>query len=176
MLLAAISQSSRAQETNSSGLAQKWQSAREGGSNAWENVKQGSVRAWEDVKQGTTQAWNSATEKFESSTARTNYAFAKKDEFVSKAKAELDDLGQKIKQLADKTESSTNADVKSQMQKPMQVLRSKQDDLTKKYDAAKSATAEDWGKAQAEFQKAYDQTKNSVKEMWDWVKSKTNES
>ena len=189
-LLAAIcDQSLRGQtETNAtnsapSGIAKTWQSAREGSSNAWEKTKETSAQVWEKtkegtsntwstVKEGTTQAWSTAKEKFQSTSAKTNYVYTEKDKFVAKAKIELDDLNRKVKLLSDKTAGATGS-AKAEAQQKLDAIKSQRGDLEKKYDGAKNAAAADWDKAQAEFQKGYDDTKNSMKAMWDWLKSKT---
>jgi len=157
--------------TNSA-VAEKWQSAKEGGSNAWENVKHGSSNAWQSVKAGTTQSLERVKETFQPGKNKTNYVYSKKDEFVSKAKVQLEEIDDMIKQLSDKTTNATTS-VKAEMQQKMQVLKGEQADLGVKYDEAKAATSEKWDQAQVKFQKAYDETKESVKEAWDWLKSKT---
>src|SRR6185437_5351202 len=61
ILLGVISiQPLAAQTTNyaSSNIGDKWQNAKERGSNAWENVKEGSARAWENTKEGSSNAWS----------------------------------------------------------------------------------------------------------------------
>lgn len=187
ILLAAIScQPLRAQtETNSasSGVAEKWQNAKEKGSNAWENVKEGSVRAWgkaqegasntwTSVKTGTTQAWTDVKSKFASEPAKTNYLYAKKDEFVAQARGELDRLDGKIRQLSDEATNVT-ASAKAEAQAKLKSIKAQRGYLDKKLEDAKSATQTGWNKAQAGFQKAYDDTKSSVQAAWDWLKSKT---
>lgn len=190
ILLAALYSSPlRAQtETNStnsasSGFAEKWQSAKEKGSNAWVDVKEGSVRAWESTKQGssnawssvksgTTQAWVDVNAKFASSSAKTNYIYAKKDAFIAQAGAELKELDQKIRQFSDKTTNAT-ASAKVEAQQKLKSIKAQRGYLDQKLNEAKSASQTGWNKAQAGFQKAYDDTKSSVKAAWDWLKSKT---
>ena len=164
---------SQASETNStSSISDKWQRAKEGSSNAWDSVKHGTTNAWSSVKSGATQSWERARETFEPGKGKTNYVYEKKDAFVSKAKTEVDEIDGKMKELSDKTSSATES-VKSQMQQKMAALKGKRSDLSAKLDKAKGATQEDWNKAQVEFQKAYDDTKQSVRDAWDWLKTKT---
>src|SRR6185312_2220310 len=85
--MGATAQTNSTWENVKEGTTNAWQKTKEGSSNVWEKTKEGSVEAWHDVKQGTTQAWSNAKEKFQSSSTKTNYVFAKKDEFVAKAKA-----------------------------------------------------------------------------------------
>lgn len=159
--------------TNSSGLAGKWQSAKERGSNAWEDVKSSSVQVWENAKEGSSNAWSSLKNDVSSTSAKTNYIFAKKDAFVAQAGVELTNLDEKIRQLSDKTANAT-ASVKAEAEQKLQSIESQRGELNQKLDSAKKASQEDWNKTQAGFQKAYDDTKNSVKSAWDWLKSKTN--
>ena len=171
MILAVLN--SQAAETNPpAGSESKWQRAKEGSSNAWESVKHGTTNAWSTVKSGATQSWERARETFEPAKGKTNYVYEKKEVFVSKAKTEVDDIDNNVKQLADKT-AAAGESVKGEMQQKMAALKGKQTDLSNKLAKAKGATQEEWNRAQVEFQDAYDDTKQSVKDAWDWLKAKT---
>lgn len=164
-------QSLYGQTTNASSA---WQNAKEGGSNVWQNVKEGASNTWSAVKNDTTQGWENARSRFASATIRTNYAYADKNQFVGKAKTELNAIRGQIKRLSDETADASQS-VKTEMQQKIAALKVKQVELEKKYNDAENATEADWSRAQSEFQQKYDQTKNSVKDAWHWLKSKTDE-
>ena len=124
---------------------------------SFQNVKSNAAQTWQDIKEtlGSTK----------------DYSFAKKDEFVAKAKTDLSALDAKIKELSKKA-SGTSGETKTDAQDKLKKLKEDRAALGKKLKAAKDATADDWEKAKSGFADGYDQVKTSVKDAWQWVSDK----
>jgi hypothetical protein len=157
-------------ETNSLTTSNtSWQNIKESGSNAVENVKQAGEQTWNNVKEGSTQAWANAKESLASA---SDYTYDKKDEFVTKAQADLDALKVKMQELSDKATNAT-ASAQAEAETKVAELQAKQGQLDQKLDAVKNSTAEHWDNVKTDFTDAYDSTTNSLAQAWQWLKDKT---
>src|SRR5882672_6945557 len=114
-------------DSNSLSVTQQLQGTKEIATNAWQktkevttntlaDVKEGTANAWANTKKSTLEAWNDVKESVGSA---ADYAYDKKDEFVTKARADLDALDAKIKELSDKTVSASDS-VKADAQAKLQ--------------------------------------------------------
>jgi len=120
-------------------------------SSSWQNVKTNAAQSWYDIKQ--------------TLGASADYTFEKKDEFVAKAKTDLNALDAKIRELKKKN-SSASGEGKSATQKDLDKLKQQRAVLAQKLKDARAATAENWDKAKAGFTNGYAQVKESVKDAW----------
>ena len=148
-----------------------WQNTKDATSNAWSNVKEGTTNAWANTKAATTNAWADIKDSFQST---KDYTYDKKDAFVASAKADLDALDQKLKELSDKTATASDS-VKADAQTKLQDLRDKRAALDKKLDGVKNATEADWDDAKNGFNNAYEDLKNSLRQMWQWLSDKVSQ-
>jgi hypothetical protein len=138
--------------------------------NAWQQTKEAATNAWANTKEATTNAWADLKDSMQTS---KDYTYDKKDAFVAGARADLDALDQKIKELSAKADT-TGDSVKADAQIKLQELRAKRADLDVKLDAVKNATAADWDDTKVAFQNSYDDAKNSLKQAWQWLTDKLN--
>ena len=126
---------------------------------SFQGVKTNAAQSWQDIK--------------ETLGASRDYTFAKKDEFIAKAKADLKALDAKIKELRKKS-SHTSGETKTNAQEKLKNLHSQRDALEEKLKEAKAAGAEDWDKAKAGVTNGLEEVKDSVKDAWQWMSDKVN--
>ena len=155
-------------DTNSMSATQQLQSAKNMATNVWQKTKEATTNAWASVKAGTTNAWVDIRESLQPA---ADYTYEKKDAFVAGAKADLDALDQKIKELSDKT-ATADGSVTNEAQTKLQDLRDKRTELGRKFDDMKNATQADWNDLKTGFETAYDDTKTSLKQAWQWLVNK----
>lgn len=176
MLATGCKQSSQSDETTTPGNAnslsatQQLQNAKEVATNAWQQVKDTTTNAWESVKEGTTNAWADIKESMQ---PVADYTYEKKDVFVANAKADMDALDQKIKELSDKVAAASDS-VKNDAQTKLQALHGKREELDKKFDNVKNANQADWDELKAGFKTSYDNVKASLQQAWQWLIDKLN--
>jgi hypothetical protein len=159
-----------ASDTNSLSATQQGQNATGAATNAWQEAKAATTNAWENVKEGTTNAWADFKDSLQTT---RDYTYDKKDAFVAGARADLDALDRKIKELSDKA-ANTSGSVKVDAQTKLQDLRAKRVVLDNKLDAVKNATEADWDDVKTDFQNSYDDVKKSLKQTWQWLQDKLN--
>jgi len=116
---------------------------------------------FEQVKKETKEAAQTAKD----------YAFAQKDEFVAKMKADLADLNRQMDALGDKIEKSTGP-ARDEAKAKLQALRDQSSDMNKKLEDVKSATESTWDDVKAGFRKGYNDMKDSFKQARQWVADK----
>jgi hypothetical protein len=145
ILATGCKQSSKTDEntTDTTNVTSTTKSIEEGATNAWANTEYASTNVWINIK--------------ESLGSTADYTYDKKDEFVTKAQADLDALDQKIRALSSKTDAS---------------LSTKRAELDQKMTNVRKATQNDWNDAKTDFKNTYDDLKNSIKQ--DWNGSVTN--
>ena len=136
---------------NSLSVTQQLQNAKELATNAWQKTKTATVAAWTDIK--------------ESLGSANDYTYDKKDEFVSKANADLAALDQKIKDWSDNAANASDS-MKADMQAKLKTLNDKRAALDQKLDDVKNATAANWDAAKTAFKDSYEDVKDSLKNMW----------
>jgi len=148
-----------ATNANSLSVTQQLQNAKEAATNTWQKVKDTTTNAWADVK--------------ESMKPVADYTYEKKDAFVANAKADLDALDLKIKELSDKAAAASDS-VKNAAQAKLQALNGKREELGKKFDDVKNATQANWDELKAGFKTSYDDVKAALQQAWQWLIDKLN--
>jgi hypothetical protein len=116
-------------------------------------------QALQSVKEATKDAVENVKQAVQSG---VDYTYARKEEFVAKAQADLYSLDQKMKEFSDKASAAAEP-VKTEAQNKLQELKNKRTDLDRKLEDVKAATQDNWNDARATFQKAYDDVKDSLK-------------
>lgn len=139
-----------------------WQKTKEATTNAVEKTKEVTTNAWEKTKTATVAAWTDIKESLGST---NDYTYDKKDEFVSKANADLAALDQKIKDWSDNAANASDS-MKADMQAKLKTLNDKRAALDQKLDDVKNATAANWDAAKTTFKNSYEDVKDSLKNMW----------
>ena len=154
-----------------------WQSTKEGSSNAWETTKSATTNAWDATKEAGSNVWHKTAAAFgamgETNSVSTNYFaydYSQKDDFVSQAKAGIDNLDQRISGISGQLAAATGG-TKTDLQEKLQDITSRRSDLSSKYDAVKSATQDSWTDAKAAFIKSYFDLKATVKSAEDSAKA-----
>ncbi len=141
---------------------QSGQDADDSSTNAWQKTKEVATNAWQETKTATAVAWTDIKESLGST---TDYTYDKKDEFVSKANADMAALDQKIKDWLDNVANGTDA-AKANAQAKLKTLNDKRAELGQKLEDVKNSTEANWNEAKTSFKNAYDDVKNSLKNMW----------
>ena len=137
-------------------------SAKEMATNAWQKTKEVTTNAWEKTKTATVAAW---TDMKESVGSTNDYTYDQKDEFVSKANADVSALDQKIQTWSDNAANASDS-MKADMQAKLKSLNDQRAALSQKLDDVKNATAENWDSATSAFKSSYESVKDSLKNMW----------
>jgi len=133
---------------NDTNVPSTTESITEGVTNAWQKTKEATTNAWANTKQATAEAWSDVKESLGSA---ADYSYDKKDEFVTKAQADLDALDQKIQTMSDKTDAG---------------LHDKRAALDQKLTDVKNATQDNWNATKTAFKDSYNDVKNSLKQYW----------
>lgn len=120
-----------------------------------ENIKEGATNAWQKTKDAATNAWADVKESLGSA---SDYTYDKKDEFVTKAQADLDALDAKINDLSNKADTS---------------LHDKRAALDQKLTDVKNATQDNWNDTKTAFLTSYHDVKNTVKQDWNGMTGST---
>ena len=100
-----------------------------------------------------------------------NYAYDKREVYLTNASTDLAALDQKINELAAKAATAGEA-VKTNAQPKLQELRNQRAALNQKLEALKKATEANWNDAKSDYLKSYDEVKNSCQQAWQWLAEK----
>jgi len=155
--------------TNSTtSLTNAWQKTREITTNAWADAKDTATNAWANTKTAAMEAWVDIKEKTGST---GDYTYAKKDEFVTQATADVNALDQKIRELSDQA-AKANESAKDDARTKLQDVHNKREALDQKLNNVKTATEADWNNAKAAFRNSDEEVQNSIKQTWQWLSDK----
>lgn len=97
-----------------------------------------------------------------------NYPYDKREVFIDDANADLTELDQKIRELAETVTNASTA-VKATAQPKIEVLRQQRVALGAKLEVLKDAKETNWNELKADYQKASSQMKASLGESLKWV-------
>jgi polyhydroxyalkanoate synthesis regulator phasin len=100
-----------------------------------------------------------------------NYAFAQKDEFVSKMQSQMAAINQDLDQLMARVEKSSDA-AKAEARPKLQALRDQAAKLNKQLDEARNATESTWDSISAGFKKGFEEFKGGFNSARQWVSDK----
>lgn len=103
--------------------------------------------------------------------AEYNYAYDKREVYLTNASADLTALDQKINELAGKAAAAGEA-VKTNAQPKLQELRNQRAALNQKLDALKKASEANWNDTKSDYMKSYNEAKNSCQQAWQWLAEK----
>jgi chromosome segregation ATPase len=107
----------------------------------------------------------------EAAQAMKDFAFAHKDEFVTKMQSQMTELNRDLDQLMARVEKSTDA-AKAEAKPKLQALRDQAAKLNHQLDEAGNATESTWGDVKAAFKKGYGEVKDGVQAARQWVGDK----
>jgi capsule polysaccharide export protein KpsE/RkpR len=126
---------------------------------------------------------NAATEKVETkaretteatkelATARKEYAYAQRADFVTEKQAELAAINRDLETLSAKVEASSDA-MKAEAKPRLQALRDQSAVLNKQLTEAGNATESTWDSVKSTSSKAYDDLKDGFTKARQWVSEK----
>ncbi len=127
-----------------------------------ENANEAATNAWQKTKEVTTNAWAGLKESVQSA---ADYTYAKKDDFIAHASADVNAMDQKISELSDKAANASDS-VKANVQAKLQDLISKRAVLGQKLDDVKKSTEANWNDVKTGFKSSYNDAKESMKQTW----------
>ncbi|MFH0974871.1 MAG: hypothetical protein V1874_03715 [Spirochaetota bacterium] len=99
------------------------------------------------------------------------YAYAEKDEFIKKMKAELNKVNMELMELETKAKT-LKKEAKSEAKQKIQMLKDKSNALNKQIDKAKNATEATWNGIMGDFNKSFSEIKDSVEQTRTWLSKK----
>ena len=100
-----------------------------------------------------------------------DYSYTQKDEFVAKMQSQLAEINQDLDELAAKIEKSSNA-AKAEAKPKFEALREQANQLGKRLDEVKTATASTWNDVKAGCKKCYGELKESFQQARLWASDK----
>ncbi len=136
--------------------------------NAWQQTNTTATNAWANTKEAAREAWVDIKEKL---SLTQDYTYDKKDEYVAKARADLDALDQKIGELSDRAAQATES-AKEDAQVKLQDVHNKRAALDDKLNNVKNSTEADWNDAKTAFNNSYNEVQNTIKQTWQWLSDK----
>jgi len=159
----------------STGGAGAWNDTRNMATNAWQTAKEGGSNAWQETKEISTNVWDKTKEAFggisslnEISTNYFAYDYSMKDNFVSEAQTNLIYLDSRISSLSAKMDNNNNP--KPDFRQAVQAVKDRRADVGVKYDAVKSATADNWNDIKAAYVKSYLDLTAALETAWNSAK------
>jgi hypothetical protein len=107
----------------------------------------------------------------ELASAKKEYAYAQKGEFVTEMQGQLAAIDRELTVLSNKVEASSEA-TKADAKPKLEALRDQWGKVNKQLDEAKNATESTWESVKSGSSKAYDELKEGFQHARQWVSDK----